>query len=260
VGIVSEQKPGAGRTIDVSDSLTVYGGHHWDAELLDEFAQYLKTAQPDLVAHESYPLAFAVQQLNRPNTDGVRILSYVMETDSKLALIDVDWDSEIYPDYSEDELRELLQQAEADVVENADRGTQTVEEARLANNRLQEIDSEFYRKFIVNRDIRMARHLAWLEPQYDSILATVGLGHLESVAGIAQDIITGDDAGFEPLEPPVYGPTDLFEFIVAKDELIESAREDLPESQVQLLTERFDSIEQQYTKETKQLYEASNPD
>jgi hypothetical protein len=241
----------------VSDSLTVYGGHHWDADLLDEFANYLKDAQPDLVAHESYPLAFAIQQLNRPNTDGVRILSYVVETDSQLALIDVDWDEEIYPEFPEEQIRDYLGQAEADVVEDEEHGAKTLEEAQAVNAHIQDINSEFYRKFIVNREIRMAQHLAWLEPRYDSILATVGFGHLEPVAGIAEDIIRGDDAGFEPLEPPVYGPTDLFEFVSPKEDIIESAREGLPPHQSEMLAERIDSMEAEYKRETQALYEES---
>lgn len=238
----------------IGDSITIYGGHHWDESAHDELATVLDEVQPSVIAHESSPMAFALQQLFRPNTDTMRVLEYTVQRDTELALIDMDWDP-IYEEYPQERIDEIISQAEQDVDFEDSRGPTTLAEARATNERINEIDNRFYNLFITQRDIYLSRRLAWLGERYNNILATIGFAHLESVAGITADILRGDDAGLSPQKPAMYDAGDLLDLTASKEEILQEAEREMALVRVSALKSQFDAIRDQYRNDIKEISE-----
>lgn len=238
----------------IGDRITLLATHHFEDDALEELEAELEDRQPTLVAHESSPIAFAAQQLMRSVTDSLFVLDYTVRHDTTLALIDMDWD-EIYDEYPQERISEILGAAEAAVgLDEKPASDYTLDEMNAANDHINDEHPDFYTVFIVQRDIRMARHLAWLADRYDNILVTTGHSHIESVANITADIIGGDDAGLTPLEPPVYDAADLLTIIAPKEDLLETAKIGMDSLNFAQLQAQYDQIVDRYETDIEQFY------
>jgi len=254
MNITSEHVTFDGRKATIGDSLTLFGGHHWGEESLEELAGTFDDIKPDVIAHESSRVTFAIQQMFRPNVDSLRVLEYVLRNDIDLALIDMDWDP-IYENYPQDKIDALLDEASNQVGFEDGQEPETIEDARLMNDKLNDIDNDFYTQFIVQRDLLFARRLVWLTEHYETILGTIGFAHIESVAGIVADMLFGDDAGLTPQEPTLYEANELLDIVATKDEILTEARRNDAPVDPQQIEMVFDSYRSEYKKAVTELYQ-----
>jgi hypothetical protein len=238
----------------VGDSITFIATHHFEDDALDELEAQLAELEPTLIAHESSPVAFASQQLMRSVTDALFVLDYTVRHDTELALIDMDWDP-IYEKYPQERISEILGEAEENAgVDQKPASEYTLEEMRATNEYINDEYPDFYTTFIVQRDIKMARHLSWLAPRYDDIVVTTGHAHIETVAKMTADIVGDDDAGFTPLKPPLHSAEDLLTIIAPKEDLLAAAEEGMGEMEFAQLQAQYDQIVDSYEADIKQFY------
>jgi len=213
----------------LDDRLHLYGFNHFSEEAYERYEEKLESLKPDLVAAEDYPEKFVAVQLgfvmDKAESESAYSLLYALRYSKPVALVDRDWSAIEFGEYGtyQDLISDAL--SEAGLKEH-EYGTASFREYTEINDAIAEHNPQFYRQFIPERDLSMASHLYWLmkNTPHDTILATMGIGHVENVLEHLQEIDQGKTQT-TPQEPILYTHDELVDFVLPNKAIVKEARE-----------------------------------
>lgn len=203
----------------LDDRVHIHGINHFSNDAMEEYVDYMREVEPDIFAVEEYKEKFGLTQLQvflgQEKSEVLFSLVYALYNAIPMALIDIDW-SDV--EFHEDGIYlDVINNAQAEAgLDDHDYSDATYRAWSDINDAIAEYDPEFFRKFVVERDLAMAARLYWLatETEYETILAPIGIGHVENVVEIMQEI-ENEQAQTEPTAPLLLSPEDLTDIVVS---------------------------------------------
>ncbi len=209
----------------LDNRIHIYGVNHFSSDTLNKYVDYLEETQPDLIAVEDYDTKFLHTQIQlamqEVNSEVGISLAYSLRESIPIALIDKDW-SDI--ELNEDGIyTEVISNALSEKGLTEPKGDEvSIRDFDEYNNAIAEYNLSFYRDFIPEREITMAKHLVWIinKRNEKTILVPVGIAHVKNIYEYLLDIYEGNSYT-KPESPPIYSSEELTNFTQEKDTILD---------------------------------------